>query len=220
MKALKKVKKSLHAILPPNNLKATARVVPGPELTVSMLHAAVQDDVHDTKMLSRCGRDQSQAPIHVLPAEVLADIFMEVCVKAVQPLEYSFFECSEVCVHWRQIALGMPLLWSKVNFCSPTWVQTCLRRSKSSPLIVECHLSHFIISRRQMTIHQRIAAVLEFAPERIREVFLYGHFPHESLTRALRGRFPVLAKMSITQIINETYSTPTGSEREPLYPSL
>ncbi|KAF7298543.1 hypothetical protein MIND_00801000 [Mycena indigotica] len=194
MKAVKAAKKTLRAMLPHNSSQSAKA---NGELTVSMLQTGITDDADDRAMLNRCGEEQSQAPIHG---------------------EYSFFECSRVCVHWRQVALNTPALWSKVNFSTPKWVQICVRRSKSSPLIVECHLTDFILSRKQPTTPQRVGAVLELAKPRIKEIFLYSHVSDDSLLRALRGGFPLLTKMSITGIT--AYSTSIGHNRELLYPSL
>ncbi|KAF7298545.1 F-box domain-containing protein [Mycena indigotica] len=188
------------------------------EFTVAMLKAGVADTTSDDAMLSRHGENQAQAPIHVLPTEILAEIFLEVCVNDIPQEQYSFFECSQVCVRWRQVALETPNLWSKINFTTSKLVAICVRRSKSSPLFVECRLIHYFVIQ-QPTMPQRVGAVLELARDRIKEICLYSRTQHNSLLQALHGGFPMLTKMSISGGIFPNSSS-VGTERDLLYPTL
>ncbi|KAH8078075.1 hypothetical protein BXZ70DRAFT_690340 [Cristinia sonorae] len=88
-------------------------------------------------------------PISRLPPEILVEIFIHcqddrVCRSG--SFRASWLSVTWVCHHWRKLALGTPLLWSKVyisrshKFRDPEAFPTYLARSKQVPLEIDINL--------------------------------------------------------------------------------
>lgn len=97
------------------------------------------------------------AHIMILPPEILATIFEQLALDAYYdpywysniasaaagaprraPRIYSWVRVTEVCKHWRAVALGSPSLWSYIVVSSHQGVQCMLVRSQATPLHVRC----------------------------------------------------------------------------------
>ncbi|EPS98416.1 hypothetical protein FOMPIDRAFT_1094423, partial [Fomitopsis schrenkii] len=82
------------------------------------------------------------APIAVLPPETLCAIFSHATDIASRDASnkaaacYSMISISHVCKHWREVALGCPILWSTLHFDAmpPQCIAEFLRRSQEVPL--------------------------------------------------------------------------------------
>ncbi|KAG9119111.1 hypothetical protein FRC07_006036, partial [Ceratobasidium sp. 392] len=77
------------------------------------------------------------SPINILPPEVLANIFtlLDLCLLHYHPNNpYNF---TEVCAHWRHIALSTTNLWAHIDFGSPVrseFTDMLLERTKDGPI--------------------------------------------------------------------------------------
>ncbi|KAJ7245667.1 hypothetical protein B0H12DRAFT_1235778 [Mycena haematopus] len=145
-----------------------------------------------------------------LPPELLAQTFLLVC-EASELADYSWIVCSHICSYWRQIALDTPDLWSHVVFTSVEWVRLCIRRSKSSPLIIEASLA----DRR---VEALVSAVLKLLAERIGRIAVRFESSHPTIL--LAGPFPMLTSLWMEN--NSWWSTPDipfNSDVDP-YPRL
>lgn len=80
----------------------------------------------------------SLPPISSLPPEVLAEIFQYCTHRNHTAWEYdkSWPVFSQVCGHWRQIALSTPSLWTDVDLRLPMLTRMMIQRAQSSPLDV------------------------------------------------------------------------------------
>ncbi|TFK38241.1 hypothetical protein BDQ12DRAFT_684215 [Crucibulum laeve] len=87
---------------------------------------------------------ETSPSVFILPPELLATIFI-----INEHLEYSHDNgkspryASQVCNHWRNIALSCPPLWTRIanmNNSSPEWIDQLLERSKGAPLIVKGYI--------------------------------------------------------------------------------
>ncbi|KAF7303497.1 hypothetical protein MIND_00578700 [Mycena indigotica] len=162
------------------------------------------------------------SPISRLPFDVLVEIFLYVhgdTASEGSRIAYSTFECSRVCVAWRQLALHTPLLWSRINFDTPAWTRHCLDRAKSAPLIVEGDLASdsrgapSVVTQRE----EHITAVLEDHRERIKAISLVlPPRPTERLQRALVGGFPILVRLHLR--VKNDWSVPAPTPN--CYPRL
>jgi hypothetical protein len=94
-------------------------------------------------------RPNALSPISSLPPELLAPIFIIVCLPGASSQDsdgkpdYNIarLSVSHVCHQWREIALNLPLLWSHADFTSESLSSVgtaeMLIRAKSSPLDLE-----------------------------------------------------------------------------------
>ncbi|KII90138.1 hypothetical protein PLICRDRAFT_697902 [Plicaturopsis crispa FD-325 SS-3] len=73
-------------------------------------------------------RRNALAPIHVLPIEVISEIF------AYARLDWR--SITSVCSHWRAVSLQCPTIWSHLvdPYHHPEWIALLLERSRSAPL--------------------------------------------------------------------------------------
>lgn len=87
------------------------------------------------------------APIHTLPAETLATIFVDAATTWQE--HASSFVISHVCRHWRNTALSLPALWARIHICSTSEtleiIELLIERSQSHPLDILIHLNKWQI---------------------------------------------------------------------------
>lgn len=120
--------------------------------------------------------DNFMAPVHRLPLELLAEVFMH-CIqipkRQIDPLgrQYSFMLPSQVCRYWRGIAFSMPQLWSTIflDLYKPNYkgsmalAKLCLSRSGDLPLtiILRARIDEIIYTKemREM-IHLSVVILL------------------------------------------------------------
>lgn len=79
------------------------------------------------------------APINAqLPAEILAEVFIHCVPQSCRDLnsDLSWIRVSQVCRHWREVALGCPELWANIIYSRPRWPQIMLERAKMAPLVI------------------------------------------------------------------------------------
>ncbi|KDQ54295.1 hypothetical protein JAAARDRAFT_196659 [Jaapia argillacea MUCL 33604] len=90
------------------------------------------------------GISYKTSPIDTLPAEILADV-IERCLPRYTPSMWTThnprtkpfsIEASHVCRRWREIALGDPLIWSRIAICVPQveMFESFLERSRELPI--------------------------------------------------------------------------------------
>ncbi|KAF7303499.1 hypothetical protein MIND_00578900 [Mycena indigotica] len=139
--------------------------------------------------------DQFQAPINVLPSDVLLEIFSYAHGdNDGDATVYCYVECSRVCVTWRQLALDTPSLWARVNLSSTLWMRRSLRRAKSSLLVVEADIQR----GQDIDLEVRLVDVLEGHAEQIKALsVLLPEQPTQRLERALAGGFPRLIALRL-----------------------
>ncbi|EPQ57323.1 hypothetical protein GLOTRDRAFT_137673 [Gloeophyllum trabeum ATCC 11539] len=89
------------------------------------------------------------APVSKLPPEVLAHIFSICSILepfVIQPPYgtplHSWFKVTQVCKHWREVALNCAPLWHRIEFSAPKWTVEMLRRSKNAPIVVRADLTY------------------------------------------------------------------------------
>lgn len=110
-------------------------------------------DADDDAPRTACDRIASQiavnrsvtAPLHRLPPELLAEIFLNLHNYPYSTSELSTLDRSiaRVCITWRQVALGTPRLWAFIVVQPKTinaeeYLRRYLPRSKSCPLYILC----------------------------------------------------------------------------------
>ncbi|KAF7310235.1 F-box domain-containing protein [Mycena indigotica] len=197
-----------------------------------------EDDWDDQPMLSRQRCSQSQAHISTLPTELLGHIFIEVCramvpnVLAFDPSHGYFgpqfwhFQCSYVCVYWRQVALSTPQLWAFIDFSTPRRTKLCFRRAKTAPLVIACRLRR---SRRdhasdhaKAALEGRLLVVLERGRRQVAEIRLHADDQiHTNISHTLRHRagFPLLTEMVLNLEMGNP-ETPCPPQSPPANPLL
>ncbi|TFK63841.1 hypothetical protein BDN72DRAFT_775422, partial [Pluteus cervinus] len=74
------------------------------------------------------------APISRLPMELLRNIFLLTRNSTRSPAGGVSLTLSWVSRKWREFALGIPHLWSTIDLTVPSWIETCLTRSRNVPL--------------------------------------------------------------------------------------
>ncbi|KAF7310241.1 F-box domain-containing protein [Mycena indigotica] len=186
-----------------------------------------EDDGDDEPILSRQGHSQSQAYISALPTELLGHIFIEVCramvpnVLAFDPSHGYFgphfwnFQCSYVCVHWRQVALSTPQLWAFIDFSTPRRTKLCFRRAKATPLVIACRILPYLVPRKRRhakaALEGRLWLVLERGRKQVKEIRLRGSWIHTYVSYTLRHRsgFPLLTEMVLDIQMDNTYASKT-----------
>ncbi|TRM56596.1 hypothetical protein BD626DRAFT_518921 [Schizophyllum amplum] len=100
------------------------------------------------------------APVHCLPPELLADIFLylpsreNMCDELVR-LEYGI---ARVCTTWRHVALGTPMLWTCIDIQSKNidpeqYLRQYLPRSHNRPLHIACDYDRQPKLLRLLSVH-------------------------------------------------------------------
>jgi hypothetical protein len=59
------------------------------------------------------------SPVYKIPAELLVDIFVECLPRWNEGEPAHRLACSQVCHHWRTVALSRPLLWTYLDLRYP-----------------------------------------------------------------------------------------------------
>ncbi len=78
------------------------------------------------------------APVYRLPREVLEKIFDLVRMgENGRALVKRILTASWVSQHWRDVALGYPMLWDHIDRSNCRWAIWCLIRSRSVPLFID-----------------------------------------------------------------------------------
>ncbi|KAJ3543544.1 hypothetical protein NMY22_g3113 [Coprinellus aureogranulatus] len=79
-----------------------------------------------------------------LPAEILSNIFLNILLQYRQWISHSgekeglrWMPLTQVCRHWRSVALNCPTLWAHISFSSPAITEVMLERSRDAPLVLE-----------------------------------------------------------------------------------
>jgi hypothetical protein len=130
-----------------------------------------------------------------LPPELMGLIFLE-CASD-HPLGFDRIiplSFSKVCFRWRQIALGIPVLWSRFNFSpmvSLTFVQEWLDRTSDRPL----HICHTGIA--DQSIAPQIVAMYIQQAHRLESLSL--RLVDLAPFAALKGHLPCLRKLGISR---------------------
>ncbi|KAI0037757.1 hypothetical protein FA95DRAFT_1613908 [Auriscalpium vulgare] len=148
-------------------------------------------------------------PIGSLPVEILAHIF-SLCMLANSNELFSlrkperfklwrWFIVSHVCRHWRDVAIGSPLLWRTVNVMwGPSWIREAARRAKAKvPLSVQPGVPDYRRKLKDETRLSMLQAVNDILPS-VRELHLEIRAPHmQSLWQLLASHAPLLTDMTL-----------------------
>jgi hypothetical protein len=83
-------------------------------------------------------RSNELALVSRLPPEILSKIFIDLRVAVINHnhVDLTWIYVSQVCSHWRAVALNCPRLWNRIVFSRPRWVSQMLSRSSMVPLII------------------------------------------------------------------------------------
>ncbi|VDC03833.1 unnamed protein product [Peniophora sp. CBMAI 1063] len=77
------------------------------------------------------------AQIQDLPVELLTAIFLYLrCLPSTYEREPTCKGISQVCEHWREVALNTPELWTLIPLVSARWTKLCIARSSPAPIVV------------------------------------------------------------------------------------
>ncbi|KAG8687152.1 hypothetical protein FRC09_013668 [Ceratobasidium sp. 395] len=140
------------------------------------------------------------APVNNLPTEVLSSIFKVVVnaslyARSIGNKSYGPVDCStllaSVCAHWRQVAIGIPSLWSYIDFTRNSDTSgnlehagLYLERSQDSPVYI--HLGKFLENddeRRLMSptraLSEDIQSLLRILAPRLRSLALNFSHPQD-----------------------------------------
>lgn len=93
------------------------------------------EDLEDEIMALK-GCHNAVTPACRLPPEVLANTFMILSDIVRSYHGHSWFRVTQVCRHWRSIALDCTSLWSNLQFVNPKFAEYMLRHSRAAPLTV------------------------------------------------------------------------------------
>ncbi|KAJ3530632.1 hypothetical protein NMY22_g8490 [Coprinellus aureogranulatus] len=104
-------------------------------------------------------------PIHLLPAEILSNIF---AILAASAEDYIWIPITWVCRHWRTVALDCVALWTRLPFLNPNFTTVALSRTKGAPISINPKSA---VNLQKCT--ETVADILS-RPERLRSVDLRG----------------------------------------------
>ncbi|KAG8747678.1 hypothetical protein FRC12_014023 [Ceratobasidium sp. 428] len=142
------------------------------------------------------------APINTLPPEVLSSIFKAVVrtslyARSVGDKSYGPVDCStllaSICAHWRHVAIGIPGLWSYIDFTRNSNTSgnlehagLYLERSQDSPVYI--HLGKFLEDddeRRVMSptraLSEDMQSLLRILAPRLRSLALNFSHPQDAI---------------------------------------
>ncbi|KAF9454318.1 hypothetical protein P691DRAFT_770746 [Macrolepiota fuliginosa MF-IS2] len=111
-------------------------------------HVACLEDDHNTEKIFTGDQKVEQSPICVIPPEVLGAIFIRVrdaCLFTYY--RFDWLCITEVCRHWRLVALDCPELWTGICFESLEFASKMLERSKTAGLTLNTLISSSPISK-------------------------------------------------------------------------
>ncbi|TFK68406.1 hypothetical protein BDN72DRAFT_841788 [Pluteus cervinus] len=91
--------------------------------------------LEDRILLLRTARNRL-APVSRIPMELFSEIFLLARDNSEKPSGRMVLTISWVCRSWQDMALGVPQLWSRIDFTQYDWVQAFLDRSATAKLIV------------------------------------------------------------------------------------
>lgn len=167
----------------------------------------VTDVVHDAAMSP--STIDAGSPVHRLPPEVLAHIFVLAHVLDPGSIKLAHIYASHVCKSWRDIALDCANLWGTVDgSVHSDFGSIMLDRSKQAPLKIRIDPHN----RKFSEIYRKAFA----QSHRLRSVTLYTNWhladnqPDNALD-ALVGKVPLLEELSVSLSLNtEPFVFPTG----------
>ncbi|KAF5325130.1 hypothetical protein D9619_010050 [Psilocybe cf. subviscida] len=124
---------------------------------ISALRARTQNSL--TPLLAR---RNALAPVFKLPNEILVDIFL-ILRNFWKPSLKCWHQVTQVCRHWRHVAIDAPILWTDIYVLSHEYTLLMLQRSQKAPLEVHFAETHFPSPHLMTTIPVVLAEI-----ERIR----------------------------------------------------
>jgi hypothetical protein len=105
--------------------------------------------------------------ISQLPSELLLRIFLFVRSGDSNGCDLDWIVVTQVCRHWRDLALRYPLLWNHINLSYPEWTSEKLRRSQPASLIVCADFSatsiHAPLFRNYCTVTTKGSQIFRFS---------------------------------------------------------
>ena len=138
-------------------------------------------------LANRSQRNAVIPRIALLPNEILAEIFLQFVRDFRKDLgeqstmcsPYKWLSITQVCHHWRDVALRMPSLWTWIPACAPfSYVKVFLERSQTSLLTIYPGVAS---NKGQFAFDPRILDVLLQVRDRLERIELQFDF---SLMRA------------------------------------
>ncbi|TFK68851.1 hypothetical protein BDN72DRAFT_878802 [Pluteus cervinus] len=81
-----------------------------------------------------------QGPIFRLPPEILTEIFLNWKTHTPEKQGLRVLSLTWVCHSWRELALSLPLLWSRIDFKNGDWVQHALTHSQDVLLSIDADI--------------------------------------------------------------------------------
>ncbi|KZV73956.1 hypothetical protein PENSPDRAFT_732534 [Peniophora sp. CONT] len=115
--------------------------------------------------------DAANPPVHGLPFELLAEIFLILhedasTKESPPPLAPYSAAVSHVCRRWRDVAISCQKLWSTLTFSNREWTELCLARCHTQPLDLHMPL------RSSIGLLRNLTPTLEHL-RRVRELRIY-----------------------------------------------
>ncbi|KAI0923749.1 hypothetical protein AcW1_006628 [Taiwanofungus camphoratus] len=130
-----------------------------PSREADTLRKIIEEEIatHNRAVLELKTRLNTLVPISVLPPEILVEIFIRYA-RAPKALflrcnacaTYAWVRVTQVCSHWRAVALDCPELWSRIVVIPRLqWTREMLARSKQAPLQVVADFSRYGMEKEQ-----------------------------------------------------------------------
>ncbi|KAI0280338.1 hypothetical protein BC826DRAFT_1180853 [Russula brevipes] len=135
----------------PSHAQSTSPLMTHSDTTAPFLHesaravalSTVDREIDSAILLTRTllTRRNTLAPVSVLPLEVLSRIF-HIVAFAEWPWfrmeNFRWIGVTQVCRHWRQVALDDSSLWARISgYRSTAWISEMLARARNAPLTVD-----------------------------------------------------------------------------------
>lgn len=189
------------------------------------------DDLSSVRLHSLGG-----APVHILPREVLTEIFTSCLPKWEQPLQYHIDQpdtlnrqyvpwiLTQVCHDWRQVALSSPRLWTTIVI-RPDKAHTeisvkilllsteiLLRRSAKAPLYIRLQAMDHLHSMDNKKFQKHWMDLLEALmkhSERWQDIDFQLDPNYFRKLEAVKGHIPLVRKVRM-QVLSEAYDRDVG----------
>ncbi|OBZ78077.1 hypothetical protein A0H81_02752 [Grifola frondosa] len=162
--------------------------------------AAIEDSINDLNetVLAMKSYRNTIIPIHRLPNELLARIFLQVVAATLPSMRWMVV--AQICHHWRAVALSSPRLWSTICSQNIGCIRVHLRRSRSVPLDISFDITRIRFDKKLMETVQQFAELVVPHIHRIRRLYIdsWGPEAMESLSSALNAPALCLTELSLS----------------------
>jgi len=166
---------------------------------------------HENRIQELKTRRNTFAPISCLPTEVLCRIFLLVRDSTADWKPLLWIKVTHTSLHWRNVALTFPNLWTLLPLENAQWTEEMLKRSEMASLIVKVDAS----SRKFSSVANMTAALSQIS--RIKELQVYLNGP--GATAAMQKILTILpraaARLEVLRISARIRSHTSGTARIP-----